>query len=193
MRVAATSTRVRVRGMARSSLIKSDGVERLGWSTPLCCAPYDCSSPPALPSRVEFQVQGYGDQTFEGHIERISPVADPATRQVPIFVSISNTAGRLVAGLFAEGHVNTEARPALVAPANAVESSGSGAWVLRVRDGKAERVSVQIGLRDERNARVELRSGVSEGDVLLTGAAQAVTPGTPVKIGPDGEASARRD
>jgi len=141
---------------------------------------------------VEFRVRGYGDQVFSGHIERISPVADPATRQVPIWVSIPNTGGRLVAGLFAEGRVNSEARQALVAPATAVGTTGSDTWVLRVRDGKAERVPVEIGLRDERASRVELRSGVKEGDVLLTGAAQAVTPGTPVRIVHDAEASARK-
>jgi RND family efflux transporter MFP subunit len=141
---------------------------------------------------VEFRVRGYGDQVFSGHIERISPVADPATRQVPIWVSIPNTGGRLVAGLFAEGRVNSEAREGLIAPSTAVGTTGNDTWVLRVRDGKAERVAVEVGLRDERAARVELRSGVSEGDVLLTGAAQAVTPGTPVRIVRDGEASARK-
>lgn len=142
---------------------------------------------------VEFRVRGYGDQTFSGHIERISPIADPVTRQVAIYVSIPNSAGRLVAGLFAEGRVTSEARQGLVVPANAVGTSGSEAWVLRVRDGKAERVAVEVGLRDERAARVELRSGVAEGDVLLTGAAQAVTPGTPVRIVQDARASAGGD
>jgi RND family efflux transporter MFP subunit len=142
---------------------------------------------------VEFHVRGYGDQTFTGHIERISAVADPVTRQVPIWVSVPNTAGRLVAGLFAEGRVNSQARQALVVPATAIGSTGSDNWVLRVRDGKAERVSVKVGLRDERSARVELESGVSEGDVLLTGAAQAVTPGTPVRIGQQAASSARRN
>ncbi len=141
---------------------------------------------------VEFRVRGYGDQVFSGHIERISPVADQATRQVTIWVSIPNTGGRLVAGLFAEGRVNSEARQGLIAPSTAIGTTGNDTWVLRVREGKAERVAVEIGLRDERAARVELRSGVREGDVLLTGAAQAVTPGTPVQIVQNGEASARK-
>ncbi|MFB3852753.1 MAG: efflux RND transporter periplasmic adaptor subunit [Vicinamibacterales bacterium] len=131
---------------------------------------------------VEFQVRGYPGQIFSGHIERISPVADPITRQVPILVSIPNTRGRIVAGLFAEGRVTTESKQALVVPASAVETNGSSAWVLRVRDGRAERVDVQVGVRDERTERVEIVAGLSEGDVLLTGAGQSVTPGTPVRI-----------
>jgi RND family efflux transporter MFP subunit len=142
---------------------------------------------------VVFRVRGYGDQFFTGHIERISPVADPVTRQVPIYVSIPNTAGRLIAGLFAEGRVTNEVRTGLIVPASAVERQGSSSWVLRVRDGKAERVPVQVGLTDERDGRVELTGGVAEGDVLLTGAAQAVTPGTPVTVTGEATAASRKD
>ncbi len=131
---------------------------------------------------VHFQVRGYADQTFEGRISRISPIADPATRLVPIFVSIPNTKGRLVAGLFAEGRVTSETREALVVPSTAVDLTAARPWVLRVKNGKAERVDVGLGVRDDRSERVEVTSGVSEGDVLLTGAAQTVTPGTPVKV-----------
>jgi len=141
----------------------------------------------SIGASVEFQVRGYPGQTFSGHIQRISPVADPFTRQVPILVSIPNTRGRVVAGLFAEGRVTTESKEALVVPASAVEMNGSGAWVLRVRDGRAERVDVQVGVRDERTERVEIVAGLSEGDVLLTGAGQSVTPGTPVRIADGGE------
>jgi hypothetical protein len=54
--------------------------------------------------------------------------------------------------------------------------------VLRLRDGKAERVPVTLGVRDDRTERVEVVSGLEAGDVLLTGAARAVTPGTPVMV-----------
>lgn len=148
----------------------------------------DASVPSAaLPSLrvdapVEFRVRGFGDQIFTGHIERISPAADPITRQVSIYVSVPNTAGRLIAGLFAEGRVTSETRAGLVVPAAAVETEGSSSWVLRVKSGKAERVPVEIGLADEARGQLELTSGVEEGDLLLTGAAHAVTPGTPVNV-----------
>jgi len=135
-----------------------------------------------LGTPVEFAVRGYPGQTFDGHIERIAPAADPVTRQVTIFVDVPNTRGRLVAGLFAEGRVTSERRQAVVVPATAVDTSGQTPWVLRLRDGKAERVQVSIGVRDDRSERVEILSGIAAGDVLLAGAARAVTPGTPVTI-----------
>jgi RND family efflux transporter MFP subunit len=135
-----------------------------------------------LGTPVEFQVRGYPGQTFDGHIERIAPAADPVTRQVTIFVDVPNTRGQLVAGLFAEGRVTSERRRAMVVPATAVDTTGQSPWVLRLRDGKAERVPVRIGVRDDRTERVEIVSGLEVGDVLLTGAALAVTPGTPVTV-----------
>jgi membrane fusion protein (multidrug efflux system) len=131
---------------------------------------------------VVFSVRGYRDQTFEGKIERVSPAADAVTRQVPIFVAIPNTTGRLVAGLFAEGRVTREARKALVVPFTAVNENGQKPWVVRVRDGKAERLEVNLGLRDDQTERVEIASGVQEGDVLLLGASQGITPGTPLRV-----------
>lgn len=128
---------------------------------------------------VQFEVRGY-DQLFEGRIERIVPRADPTTRQVPIFVSIPNTGGRLVAGLYADGRVITEQAFGSVVPSNAVNTSSGTPWVLRVGNGKAEKVTVTLGLHDPRTERVQITSGVNEGDVLLRGAAQGITPGTPI-------------
>ena len=132
---------------------------------------------------VQFQVRGYPDQIFDGKIERVSPTADPVTRQVSIFVTIPNTAGRLVAGLFAEGRIEQQSRNTLVVPVAAVNTDNpQQPWVLRFSDGKAERVTVTVGLRDDQTERVELTSGVREGDRLLVGPAQAITPGTPLTL-----------
>jgi RND family efflux transporter MFP subunit len=140
---------------------------------------------------VQFQVRGYPGQPFDGRIERVSPAADPVTRQVSIFVTIPNTAGRLVAGLFAEGRVAQQSRRALVVPLTAVNSADPKApWVLRAASGKAERVPVTMGLRDEQTERVEITGGVNEGDRLLVGPAQAITPGTPLQL-PQGTGSSQ--
>jgi len=119
---------------------------------------------------------------FVGHIEFVSPAADPVTRQIKIDVSIPNERSDLVAGLFAQGRVASEARTALVAPVNAVDQRGVTPAVLRVKGGKAERVSVQLGIRDDVRGLYEVTAGLSAGDTLLVGAAQGITPGTPVKV-----------
>ena len=130
---------------------------------------------------VEFTVRGY-DQTFAGRIERIAPQADSTTRQVPIFVAIPNVGGRLVAGLFAEGRVVAQSANGLVVPVNAVNTTTQTPWVLRVADGKTERVNVTLGLRDPRTERVLVASGLAADDTLLRGASQGITPGTTVQL-----------
>jgi RND family efflux transporter MFP subunit len=132
-------------------------------------------------AKVHFQVRGYS-QTFTGVIERIAPQADPVTRQVPIYVSIPNVEGRLVAGLFAEGRVVTESAEGLIVPSNAVNTSGASPWVLRVAGGRTERVPVTLGLRDPRTEQVQVADGLAEGDTLLRGASQGITPGTAVTV-----------
>jgi membrane fusion protein, multidrug efflux system len=131
---------------------------------------------------VEFTVRGY-DTAFQGRIERIAPQADAATRQVPIYVAIPNVGGRLVAGLFAEGRVVSQSAAGIVVPSNAVNTADpSKPWVLRVTNGKTERVNVTLGLSDPRAELVNIAAGLNEGDVLLRGASQGITPGTPVKV-----------
>jgi membrane fusion protein, multidrug efflux system len=130
---------------------------------------------------VQFQVRGY-DEPLEGRIDRVAPQADPVTRQVPIYVTIPNLGGRLVAGLFAEGRVIAESAEGLVVPANAVNTRDPKPWVVRVTNGKAEKVEVDIGLVDRRTERLQIAAGVNEGDILLRGSAQGITPGTPVSV-----------
>lgn len=130
---------------------------------------------------VVFTVRGY-DEIYTGKIDRVSPAADPATRQVPIFVSIPNTSGRLIAGLFAEGRVQTEVKKGLVVPGTAIETASGSPTVTRITDGKAERVQVALGLRDSGSERVEVVTGLADGDTVLIGAARGVTAGTPVTV-----------
>ncbi len=131
---------------------------------------------------VRFRVSGYPDRSFEGKITRVNPEADATTGQVKVVVSIPNTRGGLVGGLFAEGRVASERREGLTAPATAVDARGLRPAVLRLKGGRVERVEVEIGLKDEDTERVELVQGVAAGDTLLIGAAQGISPGTPVKV-----------
>jgi RND family efflux transporter MFP subunit len=131
---------------------------------------------------VNFTVSGYPGRQFVGHIVRVNPTADPTTRQVRIYVSIPNAGRTLVGGLFASGRVSTATKMGLVVPAAAVDVRGTAPTVTRIKGGKVERVPVQIGLTDKSSETTEILAGVQAGDTLLLGAAQGITPGTPVKV-----------
>lgn len=133
-------------------------------------------------AEVAFQVRGYPDQQFTGKVERISPTADPTTRQVPLWVTVDNRSGRLVAGLFADGRVTQASRRGLIVPLSVIADMDTQPTVLRIRGGKVEKTTIRLGLVDAQNERAEVVDGLSEGDVLLTGVAQGVTPGTQVTV-----------
>jgi len=144
--------------------------------------PADYLSQVRIGTPVAFTVSGYPDREFAGRVSRINPTADPDTRQVRIFISIPNSAGTLVGGLYANGRLSSDTRTGLIAPVSAIDGRSSVPAVLRLRQGKIERAPVQLGLRDEGSERIEITSGVQAGDTLLTGAAQAISPGTIVKV-----------
>jgi membrane fusion protein, multidrug efflux system len=131
---------------------------------------------------VDFTVSGYPGRQFVGRITRINPTADPTTRQVRIYVSIPNEGRALVGGLFANGRMSTATKLGLVVPQSAVDVRGSIPSVIRVRQGKAEKVPVKIGLTDKTSETIEVLSGIQPGDTLLMGAAMGITPGTPIRI-----------
>ena len=131
---------------------------------------------------VNFTVSGYPGRQFVGRITRINPTADPTTRQVRIYVSIPNAGRALVGGLFANGRMSSATKTGLVVPASAVDVRGSAPTVMRVKQGKAEKVQIQIGLSDQSSETIEVISGLVAGDTLLLGAAQGITPGTAVRV-----------
>jgi RND family efflux transporter MFP subunit len=131
---------------------------------------------------VKFNVTGYPGRDFTGTITNVYPSADPQTRQVRLYVRIPNAGAGLVAGLYATGRVASTVRTGITVPLTAVDQRGVKPAVVRIKNGKVERVEVSIGVRDEGTERVEVTSGVAAGDTLLVGAAAGITVGSPVKV-----------
>jgi RND family efflux transporter MFP subunit len=131
---------------------------------------------------VDFSVNGYPNRHFTGHVTRINPIADPTTRQVRIIVSLPNSGGVLVGGLFADGHVASEVRNAPVVPLTAVDERGLKPFVMLLKNGVVQKAEVELGIRDAATETVEVRSGLQQGDTLLLGAARGISEKTPVKV-----------
>ena len=152
--------------------------------------PSDQISAVRLGMPVTFTVQGYPGRDFTGRITRINPVADPTTRQVRILASIPNTGGTLVGGLFAEGRVASDTHSGLVVPITAVDQKGFAPTATRVRRGKTEKVTLRLGLEDPSTETIEILSGLSVGDTVLTGGVLGTTPGSTIRIRRTGDQAA---
>lgn len=129
-------------------------------------------------SVVRLDVTGFETGSIQGHVARVNTQADVATRQVKVYVNVPNHSGRLVGGLFATGSVVTqEARKVLAVPNAALRHDGDEVFVWVLIADKLQRKTVQAGLRDERRDLIEVLSGLTEGDQVITGPVEGFSPG----------------
>lgn len=130
---------------------------------------------------VEFGVSGQ-DRRFTGRLERINPSVDPATGQVRIYVTIPNEKQSLVAGLFAEGRVATDARKAIGVPLGAVDRRGTEPVLHVIKSGRVKHLPVRLGVSDESTDLIEVASGIAAGDTVLLGSAQGIVEGAAIRV-----------
>ncbi len=138
---------------------------------------------------VLFTVTGMGSEPLRGRVSRVNPVADPATRQIRVTVTVPNAGRHLAAGLFADGRVALAERPGVVVPSGAVDRTGLRPAIVRIKGGRVERVEVTLGLIDEAREQTEIGSGIAAGDTVLLGGARGLPPGTVVRVGSADELS----
>lgn len=129
-------------------------------------------------------VTGQDGAGVTARVARVNATADAATRQVKVYVNVPNVGGRIVAGLFASGRVVThEVKGALAVPAAGVRRDAQGAtYVLVVALGKVARRDVTVGVRDEVQGLVEIKTGLQEGDIAVVGPVEGLKVGDLVEI-----------
>ncbi|OON63707.1 efflux transporter periplasmic adaptor subunit [Massilia sp. KIM] len=117
--------------------------------------------------KVNFRVNGYGEQQFAGVVKRIDPAANAVTRQVEVLVEFADKAQPKVAGLYAEGRVDAVSSAALMLPEAALVKAGDKTYTWRVKDKTLSKVDLVIGARDQRTGNFEVKQGLAAGDVVL--------------------------
>jgi membrane fusion protein, multidrug efflux system len=138
---------------------------------------------------VAFRVNGYGEQAFAGRVRRVNPAANPTTRQVEVLVDFVGDKQPHLAGLYAEGRLETETRSALTIPASAVVRDGDRASAFRVAGTKLEKVQLTLGDRDPRTGEFPVAGGLAEGDHVLRYPSALLKDGQPVRSSPKPGAS----
>ena len=117
---------------------------------------------------VNFRVNGYAGAEFNGRIRRIDVSANATTRQVAVLVGFADANQPRAAGLYAEGRVEASQIQALVLPESAIVREGDKTTVWRVKNGQVDKDEVRLGERDPRLGDYLLRSGLTEGEKLLS-------------------------
>ncbi|MCW5611609.1 MAG: efflux RND transporter periplasmic adaptor subunit [Rubrivivax sp.] len=133
---------------------------------------------------VSFRVNGYPDVEFAGRVSRLDAAANAATRQVEVIVAFADAAAApRVAGLFAEGRVETGRLQALMLPEGAVVRSADGGTVVWRLDGqRIVRTAVTLGERDARTGLLPVLAGLTEGQRVLRNPGSTLVDGQAVEL-----------
>ena len=118
--------------------------------------------------KVHFRVHGFTDTEFAGTVTRVNPAANATTRQVEVLVAFDDRKQQpAVAGLYAEGHIETRSSAALTLPTASLVREGDDAYAWRVKNGELQKVKLGLGVRDARTGNYSVRNGLAEGDAVL--------------------------
>lgn len=133
-------------------------------------------------------VEAFPKRPFMGFVKMVSPVVDPESGTVKVTVEVPRPKdGLLRPGMFASVYIITETRAkTLIIPKKALvlEGAGNQVFVYEPNEesgmGKAQRKTVEIGFTDSDN--LEILSGVSVGDLVITVGQEGLRPGANVRL-----------
>jgi membrane fusion protein (multidrug efflux system) len=131
--------------------------------------------------KAELRAEAYPDHVFEGTVTRIVQALNRATRTMTIEVDLPNRDRRLKGGMFARVEVLVGIHhQALQIPIDAVSRLEDTQYIYVVREGKARRVDVEIGVRSDN--RIEITKGLTGDEQVIVSGKDLVHDGTPVQI-----------
>jgi len=135
---------------------------------------------------VGVSIGGLGEQWLEGQVGEVQPAADPASRTSIVKINLPENIGRkgsirvLRSGLFGKARFPIAKRPVMAIPQKAVLQQGQLLEVFVVdRDNRAHLRLLSTGRAY--GDRVEVLSGINEGDRIITEGAEKVKEGNKIE------------
>jgi membrane fusion protein (multidrug efflux system) len=167
------------RGQKLLTLVKTDPLDIVG------DIPERYTAGLANGLKVEFKTDAYPEKSFSALVIYVSPTLDPSSRTVRIKAEVSNGDGLLRPGMFGRMSIVMEQRDdSLVIPESCIQMQGSNKMLVRVtKEGISEFASVTTGRRFK--SRVEILSGLEEGDLVVVEGWQKMGPGMSVIAAPE--------
>jgi len=132
-------------------------------------------------SGVTARSAAYGQRRFQGEVTVIDTRIDPATRSIRVISEFDNPDEALRPGLFLTVELVLEERErALLVAEEAIDPVGDRSFVYVVRDGRARRQEVKLGLRLP--GEVEVREGLNAGEPVVVRGIQRLRHDAPVRV-----------
>jgi RND family efflux transporter MFP subunit len=126
-------------------------------------------------------VDAFPGRTFIGRVKRYSQAVDLGTRTMPVEIDIPNPGLQLKPGMYATVTLEIGKTPgAITIPLSSLLRDNMGPYVMIAEQDTARRRSVTTGM--ELDDRVEIRSGLSGTEQVISTGQQLVRPNGPVTI-----------
>ncbi len=129
---------------------------------------------------VSFQVAALPGRNFSGEVVFVDPTVELPARTILIKARVPNPRRELASGMFIEARLATSIRPnAIVVPEDALLPMQGATYVWVIKDGKADRRQVTLGVRTAGWAEI-VGGGIEVGDQVVVGGLERLFPGAAV-------------
>jgi HlyD family secretion protein len=114
---------------------------------------------------VQFRVEPFPEEMFEGRVQNISPSVNQQTRTFPVEIVVSNPNGKLKPGFFAKGSILTQRdENVLAVPQEAISTLAGVSSVYVIENGIVRQQNVSLGAQEGRY--FEILEGLKGGEIL---------------------------
>jgi RND family efflux transporter MFP subunit len=120
-----------------------------------------------------------GQRTVTGKVRSLSPQLDASSRLATIRVLLDD-APDVAVNTYAEGKILMDTNTAIVVPAHCLVIKDGKTWLFRINNQSVEQVLVTVGRRQ--GDKVEITSGIKDGDLLVQEGAGFLNHGDSVAI-----------
>ncbi|MFC0524433.1 efflux RND transporter periplasmic adaptor subunit [Pontibacillus salicampi] len=138
--------------------------------------------------KVTISSDAYPDKTWEGKVATIGTLPEQSSQglgnenqavQYPVEVSVSSKSMELKPGFQLTMEIETESKQATTLPVTAVKQEGEENFVYLLKDGKASKQQVEIGLAT--GDKLEIIKGINKEDKVMEDPPSNVADGMEVK------------
>lgn len=134
----------------------------------------------ALDQTAQVSADAWPDRRFPARVSYISPAVDAQRGSVEVRLQVDQPPDYLKQDMTVSIDIETGSnQKVILLPAEGLRGSVLEAWVLVVRDGRAERQVVQTGLRNA--GQIEIVSGLAPGDRVIPPAVLGIAAGDRVR------------
>jgi RND family efflux transporter MFP subunit len=128
---------------------------------------------------VQFKVEPYPNDVFQGTVANISPAINDQTRTFPVEILVANPNRKLKPGFFAKGAIlTTRDTNVMAVPQEALSTLAGVSSVYVIENGAVRQQNVTLGVQE--GLAFEVLDGLKGDEILAASSLNEITSGTKV-------------